>query len=102
MRSSRKNPGSAPLVPHLRPIALWTMVGMPTDESRPRGLRETARIVRVPVEWLLAQAEEGVVPCLRADGVLLFNLEAVQSSLLALAAQPPRPADGAAATEDQQ
>lgn len=91
-RYSQKNPSSSPLIPHLRPSGLWRMSRMANDESHPRGLRETARLVGVPARWLRDHVENGTIPCLRADGVLLFSVEAVQRALLALATPPQRTA----------
>jgi hypothetical protein len=50
---------------------------------------QTARLLRVPVAWLRAEAEAGRVPCLRAGKVLLFNLAAVERTLAARAAESP-------------
>ena len=41
-----------------------------------------ARIFRVPVAWLRAEAEAGRVPCLKAGKALLFDPEAVERVLL--------------------
>lgn len=45
-------------------------------------LGPTARIFRVPVRWLKAEAEAGRVPCLKADKAILFDPEAVEKVLL--------------------
>ena len=43
---------------------------------------QTARLLRVPVRWLRAEAEAGRVPCLKADKVFLFEPEAVEAVLV--------------------
>jgi hypothetical protein len=47
----------------------------------------TARLLRVPVAWLRAEAEAGRVPCLRAGNVFLFSPAAVEKELAARAAE---------------
>lgn len=41
-----------------------------------------ARLLRVPVRWLRAEAEAGRVPCLKADTALLFDPDTVERVLL--------------------
>ena len=43
---------------------------------------QTARRHHVTVKWLRAEAEAGRVPCLNADGRLLFDPECVERVLL--------------------
>jgi hypothetical protein len=47
-----------------------------------------ARILHVPVRWLKAEAEAGRVPHVRAERVLLFDPETVESVLLDRARGP--------------
>ena len=49
-------------------------------------LARMARRVGVTQLWLREQADDGVVPCLKADSRYLFNPEAVQEALSAKAA----------------
>jgi len=51
-------------------------------------LNVVARRLRVPVRWLLAEAEAGRVPCLRAGAAVLCDPDAVEQVLLARARQP--------------
>ena len=46
-----------------------------------------ARQLRVPVSWLRREAEAGRVPCLKADGRVLFNTKATEQALLERAGQ---------------
>ena len=46
-----------------------------------------ARLLRVPVRWLRAEAEAGHVPHIKADRVLLFDPETVERVLLERARQ---------------
>jgi hypothetical protein len=46
-----------------------------------------ARILRVPLRWLRAEAEAGRLPCVRAERRLLFNRPAVERTLADRAAQ---------------
>ena len=50
-------------------------------------LSRTARRLGVTQQWLRQQADAGTIPCLRAGNRYLFNLEAVQDSLAAKAAE---------------
>jgi hypothetical protein len=45
-----------------------------------------ARFLRVPVRWLIAEADAGRVPCLRSGKVLLFHPPAVERALATRAA----------------
>lgn len=45
-------------------------------------INTVARRLRVPVRWLRGEAESGRIPCLRADGKFLCDLEAVERALL--------------------
>jgi hypothetical protein len=42
---------------------------------------QLARVLRVSVRWLRAEAEAGRLPCVRAERRLLFNREAVVKTL---------------------
>jgi hypothetical protein len=44
-------------------------------------LPRLARRLGVTKKWLRAEAEGGRVPCLKADGRYLFDLEAVEKTL---------------------
>jgi hypothetical protein len=46
-----------------------------------------ARKARVPSKWLRREAEAGRIPCLNANGQLLFNSSIVEKLLLSLAGQ---------------
>jgi excisionase family DNA binding protein len=50
-----------------------------------------ARLLRVSVSWLRAEAEAGRVPSLRAGRTFLFNPEAVEKVLAARAAGQEQP-----------
>lgn len=54
--------------------------------DKPLPLRHAARALRVPEDWLLAQAQAGLVPCLRLGRRLLFSLAAVEAALVKIAA----------------
>lgn len=56
---------------------------IPISKLLPLG--PTARRLRVPSKWLRIEAEAGRVPHVRADRVMLFDPEAVESVLLARA-----------------
>lgn len=45
-------------------------------------LHRAARRIGVTSRWLRMEADAGRVPCLRADGRYLFDVEAVKRSLL--------------------
>ena len=51
-------------------------------------LNIVARRLRVPVRWLLNEAEAGRVPCLRANRAFLCDPDAVESVLIERARQP--------------
>jgi hypothetical protein len=57
----------------------------------------TARRLRVPANWLRAEALAGRVPHLRAGKSLLFDPDAVEAALLERARQLPPPPHGGAA-----
>jgi hypothetical protein len=52
-------------------------------------LKPTARILRIPASWLAAEAEAGRIPHLKADTVLLFDVDLVQRILAERARQTP-------------
>ena len=58
-------------------------------------LRQAAYRLGVAVTWLKAEAEAGRVPALRAGNRLLFNIEAVEASLMQRAASVPADDDAA-------
>ena len=45
-------------------------------------LNHVARRLRIPVRWLLAEAEAGRVPALKAGRIFLCDLQAVEEALL--------------------
>lgn len=47
-----------------------------------------ARRLRVPIRWLRAEAEASRIPCLRAEGQFLCDIEAVEAALLERARKP--------------
>ena len=51
-------------------------------------LGRMARRLGVTQSWLRQQAENGHIPCLRAENRYLFNPLAVQEALVARAAKP--------------
>lgn len=51
-------------------------------------LSRMARRLGVPQSWLRTRAQEGDVPCLRADRKLLFNPTAVMEALASQALFP--------------
>jgi hypothetical protein len=51
-------------------------------------LNIVARRLRVPVRWLLEEAEAGRVPCLQAGKVFICDPEVVESALLERARLP--------------
>ena len=48
---------------------------------------QLSRKLKVSVVWLKAQADKGVLPCISADGKLLFNLQTVKNKLAELASK---------------
>jgi hypothetical protein len=56
-------------------------------------LNRAARWLHVPLKWLLAEAEAGRIPCLRAGRRILCDLAAVEEVLLQRAGREERPAD---------
>ena len=50
-----------------------------------------ARLLRIPVRWLRAEAEAGRIPHVKADRVFLFNPETVEQVLLERARQGGMP-----------
>ena len=48
---------------------------------------QLSRRLKISVIWLKAQADKGALPCINADGKLLFNLQAVKNKLAELAAR---------------
>jgi len=46
-----------------------------------------ARVLRLPVTWLMAEADKGALPCLRIGRRRLFNIRAVKAALAERAAQ---------------
>jgi len=55
---------------------------------------QMARILRVTVRWLRAEAEAGRLPCVRAESRLLFNRAAVVETLSNRAASEYISAEG--------
>lgn len=51
-------------------------------------LNVVARRLRVPLRWLVAEAEAGRVPSLRAGRAFLVDPEAVENALLERARRP--------------
>ncbi len=49
--------------------------------------RNVARLLKVPEDWLIAEAKAGRLPHIDAGGVFLFDYEATEQALLALARQ---------------
>ena len=57
-------------------------------------LSTTARLLRVPSDWLRAEAEAGRLPHLRAGKALLFDLDLIERLLLERARQAPATGEG--------
>ena len=51
---------------------------------------QMARILRVNVRWLRAEADAGRIPCLKAELRYLFNRQAVEKCLAARAGEVAR------------
>ena len=60
---------------------------MMTEHPRPLPIARVARMLRVPVKWLRAEAEAGRIPHLRAGRAMLCDLETVERILLQRARQ---------------
>jgi hypothetical protein len=56
--------------------------------NRPIPLHRLAARLRLPSEWLKAEADAGRIPCLRVGRRTLFNPEAVERAIADLAAGP--------------
>ena len=52
-------------------------------------LRETARLLCVPVRWLRAEAEAGRLPHLRAGNAILFDPDLIEQLLIERARRVP-------------
>jgi len=50
-------------------------------------LNELAYSLKLPLDWLKAQADTGRIPCLRIGRKRLFNISAVRQTLAQLAAE---------------
>ena len=50
-------------------------------------ISQLSRKLKISIIWLKAQADKDVLPCIDADGKLLFNLQAVRNKLAELAAK---------------
>ena len=59
---------------------------MSNESKKLLRLNEAAKKLTVPVLWLKKEADANQIPHLNAGGVLLFNLDAVQSVLVQRAA----------------
>jgi hypothetical protein len=60
--------------------------------DKPLTLNQLAIRTGLPRAWLKCQALEGRIPCLHVGNELLFNLRAVNESLLEMAASRPEAA----------
>jgi hypothetical protein len=56
------------------------------NEHELAGLRGIAAALRIPSDWLRAEADAGRVPCLRIGRKRYFNLSAVRAALAERAA----------------
>jgi excisionase family DNA binding protein len=56
-------------------------------------LGQLALVLRLPRDWLRAEAEAGHIPCLRVGRRLRFNVSAVEDALSERARTPVAPAD---------
>jgi hypothetical protein len=72
----------------LAAVALGILLGM-RQVSTLVPLRFMARRIRVPADWLQAEALAGRIPHLNANGRLLFNPAAVERVLAARADDRP-------------
>lgn len=59
------------------------------NHARLTTLVELSQRLRVPYEWLRAEAERGGIPCLRAGRSILVSHEAVEAALLERAKHTP-------------
>jgi len=59
------------------------------EHKNPVNLVVLSRTLRLPLRWLKAEAEAGRIPSLKAEDVLLFDVDAVQKVLSQRAAQQP-------------
>lgn len=58
---------------------------MSTGENL-RDLRGLAADLQLPIDWLVIEADEGRIPCLRVRRRRLFNIDAVRRALAERAA----------------
>lgn len=67
--------------------ALSYIRGMENASHTLLNLRQLARRLGVPADWVRRQAIAGSIPCLKAGRRLLFNAEAVEAALAKAAAE---------------